>query len=60
MFVANAKLIFWLFLGYFMGFFGFSGKWWFFLCKSALENKISAMQNWTVPFRIHKAFGYLR
>ncbi len=40
-------------------FLDFLGKWWFFLCESALKNKICALQTGTVPFRIRKAFVYL-
>jgi hypothetical protein len=50
--------------GYFLAilwiFSGFLEKWWFFLCESALENKISAIRNGIVPFRIRKAFVYLQ
>jgi hypothetical protein len=60
MFLANAKSNLGPFFGYFMEFFKFSGKMVVFLCESALENKIFALQNWTVPFRIRKAFVYLR
>jgi hypothetical protein len=38
MFSANAKSNFGAIFGYLMEFFGFSGKWWFFLCESALED----------------------
>jgi hypothetical protein len=61
MFSGNAKSnLGAVFLAILWNFSDFLGKWWFFLCESALENKIFAMRNWTVPFRIRKAFGYLR
>ncbi len=62
MFLANAKsnfgVIIWQFYGIFRIFWRdgvFSNA-----CKSALKDKICALQIGTVPFRIRKAFVYLR
>ncbi len=49
-----------LFFAILWNFSDFLGKMWFFLCESALKNKNFAVRIWTLPFRIRKAFVYLR
>jgi hypothetical protein len=60
MFLANAKSIWGAFFGYFMEFFGFSGKMLVFPLRISSGKIVIAIRNGTVPFRIRKAFGYLR
>jgi hypothetical protein len=56
MFLANAKSNFGAIFGYYMGFYGFSGKIVGFPMRISSENKIFALRILTAPFCIRKAF----